>query len=81
MSPDDESRIIEMAWEDRTPFEAIAHQFTMQENEVIKFMRHNLKPKSFKLWRARVSGRLTKHIKLRSDEVTRGYCPTQYKNR
>ena len=81
MSPDDESRIIEMAWEDRTPFEAIAHQFSMQENEVIKFMRHHLKPKSFKLWRARVSGRITKHIKLRSDEITRGYCPTQYKNR
>lgn len=81
LSPDDKSRIIEMAWEDRTPFEAIAHQFTMQENDVIKFMRQHLKPKSFKLWRARVSGRLTKHIKLRSDEVTRDYCPTQYKNR
>jgi len=77
----DESRIIEMAWEDRTPFEAIALQFNMQEPDVIKFMRNRLKPKSFKIWRERVSGRATKHIKLRSSEVSRGYCPTQYKQR
>jgi len=81
LSVDEESRIIEMAWEDRTPFEAIAHQFCMGETEVIKFMRNQLKPRSFKLWRARVSGRATKHVKLRSDDVMRGYCPTQYKNR
>jgi len=78
---DEESRIIEMAWEDRTPFEAIALQFNMQEADVIKFMRKKLKVKSFKIWRARVSGRCTKHIKLRSKEVNRGYCPTQYKQR
>ena len=78
---DEESRIIEMAWEDRTPFEAIALQFNMQEADVIKFMRKKLKTKSFKIWRARVSGRGTKHIKLRSKEVNRGYCPTQYKQR
>lgn len=78
---DEESRIIEMAWEDRTPFEAIALQFNMQEADVIKFMRKKLKAKSFKIWRARVSGRDTKHIKLRSKEVNRGYCPTQYKQR
>ncbi|WP_426369094.1 TIGR03643 family protein [Pseudocolwellia sp. HL-MZ7] len=78
---DEESRVIEMAWEDRTPFEAIEHQFNMQETEVIKFMRSHLKPRSFKLWRQRVSGRSTKHVKLRSDDVTRGYCPTQYKHR
>ena len=48
LSLDEESRIIEMAWEDRTPFEAIAHQFNMGETAVIKFMRRNLKPKSFK---------------------------------
>ncbi|WP_032479809.1 TIGR03643 family protein, partial [Vibrio cholerae] len=46
-----ESRIIEMAWEDRTPFEAIKHQFGLNEAEVIKFMRSRLKPSSFKLWR------------------------------
>lgn len=76
---DEESRIIEMAWEDRTPFEAIEHQFQLPEAEVIKFMRQFLKPKSFKNWRARVSSRKTKHLKLRSKSVTRGYCPTQYK--
>ena len=75
----EQSRIIEMAWEDRTPFEAIEHQFQMQEPEVIAFMRSHLTPKSFKLWRARVTGRATKHVKLRSKNVTRGYCPTQYK--
>jgi len=80
-SVDEKSRIIEMAWEDRTPFEAIAHQFAMQEPDVIKFMRKQLKAKSFRLWRARVNGRATKHVKLRSDEVSRGYCPTQYKQR
>lgn len=78
---EDESRIIEMAWEDRTPFEAIETQFNLKEPEVIKFMRSRLKPKSFKLWRARVSARATKHLKLRSKLVTRGYCPTQYKHR
>ncbi len=63
-----ESRIIEMAWEDRTPFEAIKHQFGLNEAEVIRFMRSRLKPSSFKLWRGRVSGRNTKHAKLRSSE-------------
>ncbi len=54
-------RIIEMAWEDRTPFEAINYQFNLKENEVIKLMRSNLKTSSFKLWRKRVSGRKSKH--------------------
>ncbi|AUI88006.1 TIGR03643 family protein [Vibrio azureus] len=76
-----ESRIIEMAWEDRTPFEAIKLQFGLSEPEVIRFLRRRLKPSSFKLWRQRVSGRSTKHIKLRNPEVSRGYCPSQYKNR
>lgn len=79
--PDEKSRIIEMAWEDRTPFEAIALQFNMPETEVIKFMRYHLKASSFKLWRIRVSGRATKHVKLRSNDVSRGYCPTQYKQK
>lgn len=76
-----ESRIIEMAWEDRTPFEVIKSQFSLNESQVIKFMRRSLKPKSFRLWRARVSGRATKHIKLRSKDVGRSHCPTQYKHR
>lgn len=75
------SRIIEMAWEDRTPFEAIKTQFGLNEAEVIRFMRLNLKPASFRTWRRRVSGRATKHLKLRKSDVIRGYCPTQYKNR
>ena len=56
-------RIIEMAWEDRTPFEAIEFQFGLKENDVRKIMRTNLKESSFKLWRKRVKGRKTKHEK------------------
>ena len=81
MMTEDESRIIEMAWEDRTPFEAIKHQFGLSESAVIQHMRLHLKPSSFRLWRKRVSGRKTKHGKLRSPDVSRGYCPTQYKPR
>ncbi|WP_226422267.1 TIGR03643 family protein [Vibrio sp. E14] len=81
LTPEIESRIIEMAWEDRTPFEAIELQFGLNESEVIRFMRSRLKSNSFKLWRKRVSGRNTKHMKLRSPDITKGYCPTQYKHR
>lgn len=81
LSESEVSRIIEMAWEDRTPFEAIEEQFGLQEKQVISFMRSQLKPSSFRLWRKRVSGRNTKHRKLRPTEVSRGYCPTQYKQR
>jgi len=56
-------RIIEMAWEDRTPFEAIQFQFGIKENDVRKIMRFNMKESSFKLWRERVKGRKTKHLK------------------
>ena len=59
-------RIIEMAWEDRTPFEAIFNQFNLTEKEVIVIMRNNLKTSSFKLWRKRVTGRKSKHLKLRN---------------
>lgn len=76
---DEQSRLIEMAWEDRTPFEAIATLYGFGEPEVIQVMRHQLKPASFRLWRQRVSGRTTKHRALRSPAVSRGYCPTQYK--
>lgn len=81
LSQECESRIIEMAWEDRTTFEAIELQFGLNESEVIRFMRGRLKLASFKLWRSRVTGRSTKHVKLRSSDVSRGYCPTQYKHR
>ena len=67
----DVDRIIEMAWEDRTPFGAIELQFGLSEAEVIKLMRRELKLKSWKRWRARVQGRKTKHNKLRNDEVRR----------
>ena len=61
-------RIIEMAWEDRTSFDAIYKQFNVQEKEVIKIMRSNLKKSSFKLWRKRVSGRKTKHLKVLNND-------------
>ena len=61
----DIDRVIEMCWEDRTPFEAIEYQFGLKEDEAIKIMRNNLKPKSFKVWRKRVSGRKTKHMELK----------------
>ncbi|WP_022963735.1 TIGR03643 family protein [Halopseudomonas pelagia] len=75
----DASRIIEMAWEDRTPFEAIEALYGLSQPAVIQLMRAQLKPGSFRLWRKRVSGRKTKHGALRDPGVIRGYCPTQYK--
>ncbi len=81
MQSADINRVIEMAWEDRTPFEAIEGLFGLKEAEVIVMMRRELKPGSFRLWRARVSGRKTKHLKLRDPAVSRAYCPTQYKPR
>jgi uncharacterized protein (TIGR03643 family) len=80
-SVDELSRIVEMAWEDRTPFEAIEHNFGINESAVIKIMRSQVKTRSFKLWRERVTSRNTKHLAKRSPDVSRGYCPTQYKNR
>ena len=72
LSPIDIDRIIEMAWEDRTPFEAIQIQFGLPEKEVIALMRKSLKRNSFELWRKRVnSGVSTKHQKKRSDEIKR----------
>ena len=79
LSSADVSRIIEMAWEDRTPFEAILRTYDLAEPAVIRLMRANLKPGSFRLWRALVTGRATKHSALRSPDIDRAYCPTQYK--
>ncbi len=73
----DISRIIEMAWEDRTPFEAIAEEYKLSEPQVIKVMRTNMKASSFRMWRKRVSGRKTKHLSQRSFKVGRHVCPTQ----
>ena len=67
-------RIIEMAWEDRTPFEAIAFQFGVSEQEVIGLMRRSLKPSSFRLWRRRVSGRKTKHAVTNPSNRFRAKC-------
>tara|TARA_B100001769_G_scaffold223388_1_gene184054 strand:- start:275 stop:511 length:237 start_codon:yes stop_codon:yes gene_type:complete len=61
----DIDRVIEMCWEDRTPFEAIEHQFGLNEDAAIQIMRNNLKPKSFRVWRKRVTGRKTKHMELK----------------
>jgi uncharacterized protein (TIGR03643 family) len=71
-------RIIEMAWEDRTPFEAILFQFSLAEKDVIKLMRANLKESSFKRWRKRVnSGVSQKHLKKRNPEINRFKCSRQ----
>ena len=75
------SRVIEMAWEDRTPFEAIENSYGLSEKDVIKLMRSEMRSASFKLWRKRVTGRKTCHEQLRSPSVIRAYCPTQYKPR
>jgi len=67
----DINRVIEMAWEDRTTFDAIQDQFDIDESTVIKLMRNNLKRSSFKLWRARVTGRKTKHRKTSLSKTPR----------
>lgn len=78
MNPEDIDRIIEMAWEDRTPFEAIEAQFGLTEANVIKLMRTELKRNSFNLWRKRVnSGVSQKHLKKRSEDITRFKCDRQ----
>lgn len=70
-------RIIEMAWEDRTTFDAIQYQFGLKEQEVISLMRKELKPSSFRLWRKRVQGRKTKHEQKRTFTKGRFKCSRQ----
>ena len=70
-SPHEVDRIIEMAWEDRTSFDAIKKQFGIHEKDVIKLMRKEMKEKSFKTWRKRVQGRSTKHSKMSSPKKLR----------
>lgn len=69
LSAADVDRIIEMGWEDRTPFEAIEAQFGLAEKDVIALMRKEMKLSSFKMWRKRMAGRTTKHLALRADEM------------
>lgn len=71
LSAADIGRVIEMAWEDRTPFEAIAFQFGLSEAAVIALMRQQLRSSAFRLWRKRMQGRSTKHAALRNPEVAR----------
>lgn len=78
MEAKDIDRIIEMAWEDRTPFEAIKVQFALTESNVIALMRRELKRSSFNLWRKRVhNGTSQKHAQLRSKEISRFKCSRQ----
>jgi uncharacterized protein (TIGR03643 family) len=67
------SRIVEMAWEDRTPFEAIEAQFGINESAVVALMRSEMKASSFKMWRTRMNGRATKHAALRPDALNDGH--------
>jgi uncharacterized protein (TIGR03643 family) len=77
LTAEETDRIIAMAWEDRTPFEAIEFQFGLSESEVVNLMRNNLKASSWRLWRKRVNGRKTKFQKLRSQDVVRFKCDSQ----
>ena len=78
LSDQEIDRVIAMAWEDRTPYEAIEFQFGVSESDVIRLMRKELKPSSFRLWRARVnSGVSQKHLKKRNPEINRFKCSRQ----
>ena len=79
MNNDDLNRIVEMAWEDRTPFDVIHSEFNITHDELIKIMRSNLKKSSFQLWRKRVSGRKTKHLSKRNNQIDRHKCDRQGK--
>ena len=78
-SKEDIERIVEMAWEDRTPFDAITQQFGLTEQEIKLVMKERLKPSSYRLWRKRVQGRLTKHLAKRSFKVGRHRSSNQNK--
>lgn len=79
LSEGDISRIIEMAWEDKTSFEAIEKNYNIDEPALMRLMQSHLKSSSYRLWRKRVKERSSKHAKLRSPEIKRAYCATQYK--
>lgn len=75
MSPGQVSQVIRLAWEDRTSFEEIAERTGLKEGEVTELMRRELKPSSFRLWRKRVSGRLTKHRRMLEQSLKRTQSP------
>ena len=77
LTPQDVNRIIEMAWEDRTPFEAIKIQFGLAQKDVIILMRRNLKTGRWKKWREHTQNRPTKHLKLRTFKVGTHKCDLQ----
>jgi uncharacterized protein (TIGR03643 family) len=77
INEEETDRIIAMAWEDRTPFEAIQLQFGLTEDQVVELMRKNLKNSSWRRWRERVNGRRTKFAKLREKDVNRFNCSRQ----
>jgi len=77
LTQQDIDRVVEMAWEDRTSFDAIREQFGLSEASVIRIMRQEMKPSSFRMWRKRVQGRSTKHAALRSNSVNRFKCSRQ----
>ena len=77
MNKSDISRIIEMAWEDRTPFEAIEATYNLSEKEVKDLMKKEMKYSSYKLWRERVYGRKTKHLAKRSFVFGRHKSPNK----
>lgn len=81
LSEADLSRVIEMAWEDHTPFEAIAHLYGLSESQVIVLMRQSMQPSSFRMWRKRVTGRASKHVARRGTDQAREYAAAQYKIR
>jgi uncharacterized protein (TIGR03643 family) len=77
MNEIDTDRVVEMAWEDRTPFEAIEFQFGLSEREVIDLMRNQLRRESFERWRKRVASRKTKHSGIRNKDISRFKCDRQ----
>lgn len=77
LNDEETDRIIAMAWEDRTPFEAIKLQFDLSEDQVVEMMRKNLKHASWKRWRERVNGRKTKFLKFRDSATHRFKCSRQ----
>ena len=80
MTDTQRDQIIRMAWEDRTTFETIKEKTGLTEAQVIELMRKEMKPSSYRMWRKRVSGRITKHRKRLTNDVIaathRRYDPT-----
>ena len=77
----DTSRIIEMAWEDRTSLDAILRVYDLNESNLKLLMKKELKPRSYALWRERIKNSNLRHESLRPDSVTRAYCPQQHKHK